>query len=57
MGRYLEEVYCSAVREFGSHGTWEPSQWIWPGSFGHFRRGVFTREGRLRQGGTVDAGS
>lgn len=43
----MEEVYCSAVRGFGSHGTWEPSQWLWPGSCGHFRRGVFTREGWL----------
>lgn len=47
MSRYLDEIYCSAVRDFGSHGTWEPSMWLWPGATGLFRRGIFERQGFL----------
>jgi hypothetical protein len=46
--RRLEETYCERVREAGSHGTWEPDTWLWPGDYGSFRRGVFSREGSLK---------
>ena len=48
MGRRLDETYCRRVREAGSHGTWEPDTWLWPGDYGWFRRGVFSREGSLK---------
>ena len=46
--RYLEEVYCTAIRALGTHGIWEPETWIWPGDVGHFGRGgVFVRQSTL----------
>lgn len=45
--RDLDEAYCTAVRKAGSHGTWQPETWIWPGTTGLFRRGVFCEEGFL----------
>lgn len=37
--RYLDEIYCAAIRAVGSHGIWEPETWIWPGDVGFFGRG------------------
>ena len=48
MSRYLDEIYCTAVRESGSHGTWEPGSWLWPGVTGLFRHGIFERLGFLK---------
>lgn len=47
MRRTLEEIYCKGVRRAGSHGSWEPGSWVWPGTFGSFRRGVFRPEKAL----------
>jgi hypothetical protein len=52
--RYLDEIYCAAMRQLGSHGTWEPEKWLWPGDTGLFRRGVFTRLDRLPEDWKLD---
>jgi hypothetical protein len=48
VGRRLDEVYCERIREAGSHWTWEPNTWVWPGDYGSFRRGVFSGTGSLK---------
>ncbi len=43
----IDEVYCRGIRAVGSHATWVPGSRAWPGDYGEYRGGIFTRLGSM----------